>query len=85
MFENCRPESQQDIACVAAQRWGDPQRGVSSPRGCDGSNPVELLVYEYGGQILLIARLDNPGKGPSRTAVQNIDCPADLTREKRNE
>lgn len=47
--------------------------GFLCPQGCNGSNRVELFVYENEGRILLVSRLDNLGKGASGAAVQNMN------------
>lgn len=41
-----------------------------SPSGCNGTNRLEIFVYGRDGQILVISRLDNLGKGASGAAVQ---------------
>ena len=38
--------------------------------GCNGTNLAELSVHGNDEQILLVARLDNLGKGASGAAVQ---------------
>jgi len=45
------------------------------PEDLNGSNRLELFVYanDDGGQALVIARLDNLGKGASGAAVQNLN------------
>ena len=47
--------------------------GFLSPLGCNGTNKVELFVYENKEQTLIVARLDNLGKGASGAAVQNMN------------
>lgn len=47
--------------------------GFLCPQGCNGTNRVELFVYENRGHVLLVARLDNLGKGASGAAVQNMN------------
>jgi len=47
--------------------------GFLCPQGCNDTNRVELFVYENEGCALLIARLDNLGKGASGAAVQNMN------------
>ncbi len=44
-------------------------------KACNGSNDLRLYVFgnEDAGQALLIAQLDNLGKGASGSAVQNIN------------
>ena len=46
-----------------------------TPHGLSGSNRAELQVYGNadGSQALLLARLDNLGKGASGAAVQNLN------------
>lgn len=43
------------------------------PLGCNGTNRIELFVFGNMERILLIARLDNLGKGASGAAVQNMN------------
>lgn len=40
------------------------------PMGCNGTNRAELFVFGHDEQILVLARLDNLGKGASGAAVQ---------------
>jgi N-acetyl-gamma-glutamyl-phosphate reductase len=44
--------------------------GYFDVQGCNDSNRVELFVYGNDTQVLLMARLDNLGKGASGAAVQ---------------
>jgi N-acetyl-gamma-glutamyl-phosphate reductase len=46
-----------------------------APEALNGTNRMELFVFEGAsdGHLLLVARLDNLGKGASGAAVQNID------------
>jgi N-acetyl-gamma-glutamyl-phosphate reductase len=48
--------------------------GKIEPEALNDSNQVELRVYGHAerGQAVLVARLDNLGKGASGAAVQNI-------------
>jgi len=48
--------------------------GKIDPLALNGTNKMELRVYsnEEFGQVVLIARLDNLGKGASGAAVQNL-------------
>ena len=43
------------------------------PDALNGTNRLELFVYGHSDQILLMARLDNLGKGASGAAVQNMN------------
>ena len=47
--------------------------GCLSPLGCNDTNRLELFVFGHEEQILIIARLDNLGKGASGAAVQNLN------------
>jgi N-acetyl-gamma-glutamyl-phosphate reductase len=47
--------------------------GALTPTACNGTNDVELFVTGHDEQILLMARLDNLGKGASGAAVQNLN------------
>ncbi|MES1177261.1 MAG: N-acetyl-gamma-glutamyl-phosphate reductase [Myxococcales bacterium] len=47
--------------------------GYLSPIECNDTNRLELFVFGHDTQILLVARLDNLGKGASGAAVQNLN------------
>jgi len=47
--------------------------GFLSPLGCNGTNRLEIFVFSRGDNALLVARLDNLGKGASGAAVQNMN------------
>lgn len=53
------------------------------PEGMNGTNLLELFVFDNPAkeQALLVARLDNLGKGASGAAVQNIDLMLGLSGE----
>lgn len=42
-------------------------------KACNGTNRVDLLVFASGQHALLVARLDNLGKGASGAAVQSMN------------
>ena len=44
--------------------------GFFDVQACNDSNRCELFVFANGGQVLLMSRLDNLGKGASGAAVQ---------------
>lgn len=50
------------------------------PQGLNGTNDMRLFVFghEERGQALLVAQLDNLGKGASGAAVQNLNLMLDL-------
>ncbi|MEJ6670248.1 MAG: N-acetyl-gamma-glutamyl-phosphate reductase [Pseudomonadales bacterium] len=43
------------------------------PQACNGSNRVDLFAFGDAHQSLLVARLDNLGKGAAGAAVQNLN------------
>lgn len=47
--------------------------GYFSPTACNGTNDVELFVFGQADQVLVVARLDNLGKGAAGAAVQNLN------------
>lgn len=49
------------------------------PEGLNGTDLMELRVYGRDGHALLVARLDNLGKGASGAAVQNAEIMLGLT------
>jgi len=49
------------------------ENGFLSATTCNGTNRVEFFVFGHKHQILLVARLDNLGKGASGAAVQNMN------------
>ena len=53
---------------------GDPPKELN-PEALNGTNQMELFVFENANneQAVLIARLDNLGKGAGRAALQNVD------------
>jgi N-acetyl-gamma-glutamyl-phosphate reductase len=76
-----------DLQAVLARRYaGEPfvqvfpvgaetalEGGFLAPTTCNGTNRIELMVFGHPDQMLLIARLDNLGKGASGAAVQNLN------------
>jgi N-acetyl-gamma-glutamyl-phosphate reductase len=54
----------------------DPQtlaEGFFDVQGCNDSNRVDIFVFAHDTQALLMARLDNLGKGASGAAVQAMN------------
>lgn len=47
--------------------------GFISPLDCNDTNRLDLFVFGHEEQILVVARLDNLGKGASGAAVQNLN------------
>ena len=47
--------------------------GFLDPLAANGTNRIDLFVYGHDTRILLVARLDNLGKGASGAAVQSLN------------
>jgi N-acetyl-gamma-glutamyl-phosphate reductase len=47
--------------------------GYLNPIACNDTNRLELFVFGHEQQSLIVARLDNLGKGASGAAVQNLN------------
>jgi len=59
---------------VRVMPLGDPDSvGGLDVQACNDTNRVDLFVFGRAGQALLIARLDNLGKGASGAAVQSMN------------
>lgn len=52
---------------------GQLLNGYLTPVATNGTNLIELFVFGNAEQILLVARLDNLGKGAAGSAVQNMN------------
>jgi N-acetyl-gamma-glutamyl-phosphate reductase len=46
------------------------EEGFYDVQACNDSNRVDIHVFAAGGQAIVMARLDNLGKGASGAAVQ---------------
>ena len=53
--------------------------GFLNPESANGTNRVDIFVYGHDGQMILIARLDNLGKGAAGAAVQNLNLMLQVT------
>ena len=64
-------------ACVQLrllEASGDGAERLLDPTACNGTNRVELTELPHpSGHMLLVAILDNLGKGASGAAVQNLN------------
>ena len=73
-------------ACIEARYRGEPcvkvyplgagealDAGFLDPQSANGTNRIDLFVFGRGARIMLVARLDNLGKGASGAAVQNLN------------
>ena len=47
--------------------------GFLSATTLNGTNNVDIFLYDHGDAILIVSRLDNLGKGASGAAVQNMN------------
>ena len=47
--------------------------GFFDVEGCNDTNRLDIFVFGHEGQMLVIARLDNLGKGASGAAIQNMN------------
>lgn len=61
------------FVAVAPLAEDGPDDGFFDPEACNGTNRAEIFVFGHEERILLLARLDNLGKGSSGAAVQNIN------------
>lgn len=52
---------------------GNTDGGFFNPEGSNDSNRVDLFVFGHADRMLVIARLDNLGKGASGAAVQSMN------------
>lgn len=62
------------FVCVADEAETTALKGKLEPQALNGTNMLELFVFGHAekGQAVLVARLDNLGKGASGAAVQNL-------------
>ena len=59
---------------VAPQTGAAPDEWALDPRACNDTNRIDLHVYPHpSGHVLLVAILDNLGKGASGAAIQNLN------------
>lgn len=58
---------------VSVQAYGGEPPAELNPEALNGTNRLELFVFDNAksGQAVLVARLDNLGKGAGRAALQN--------------
>jgi N-acetyl-gamma-glutamyl-phosphate reductase len=66
---------QRFVSVMPFEAGGAPSVAVIGPEALAGTNRMEIYVFENEalGHILLMARMDNLGKGASGAAVQNLD------------
>ena len=61
------------VRVIEAPFDNELDEGYLSPTACNGSNRIDLMVFGRDQQILVVARLDNLGKGAAGAAVQNLN------------
>jgi len=73
-------EGAQQVKVVREKEQG-PREGRLDAEGLNGTDRMELFVYANGSQrqAVLVARLDNLGKGAAGAAVENIKLMLGLT------
>jgi N-acetyl-gamma-glutamyl-phosphate reductase len=52
---------------------GDLDEGFLDPTACNNTNRLDIFVFGHETQAMLVARLDNLGKGASGAAVQSMN------------
>ena len=82
-----RPVRPQDLVELFAERYANDacinvirpdgsaalDEGFLDPLACNETNRVDLMVFGNEERILVVARLDNLGKGAAGAAVQNLN------------
>jgi len=69
-------ERYSDEVFVRVRPLNDPEtlsNGFFNTQRCNDSNRAELFVFAQGSQVLLMACIDNLGKGASGAAIQNMN------------
>ena len=72
----CLEARYRDEPCVEVFALGDDDvldAGFLDPLAANGTNRIDLFVYGHDARVMLVARLDNLGKGASGAAVQNLN------------
>ena len=72
----CLAARYRDEPCVEVFPPGDEDvldAGFLDPLSANGTDRIDLFVYGDDARLLLLARLDNLGKGASGAAVQNLN------------
>ena len=73
---DCLDARYRDEPCVQVFPLGAEDAldaGFLDPAAANGTDRIELFVYGHDARIMLVARLDNLGKGASGAAVQNLN------------
>ena len=75
-------ENERFIRVIAAYEEDCLEDGFLSPVACNGTNQLDIMVFGHDTQVVVIARLDNLGKGASGAAVQNLNIMMGLEETK---
>ncbi len=62
--------------CINVKPFADEESlhdGFMDPQAANGTNRLDLFVFGHEEQTVLVARLDNLGKGAAGAAVQNLN------------
>lgn len=75
LAERYETESCINVLSVGATEDSDfsSNGGFLDPQGANDTNRIDLLVFGHTEQMVIVARLDNLGKGASGAAVQNLN------------
>ena len=75
-ISQCLAERYADEACINIIPPNDTNclvDGFLEPQSANGTNRLDLMAYGHDQQVVVIARLDNLGKGAAGAAVQNLN------------
>ncbi len=72
-IHDCLAAHYRQQACVTVQPYGMEPPAELDPEALNGTNRMDLFVFDNPklGQAVMVARLDNLGKGAGRAALQN--------------
>lgn len=73
---DCLMQRYQSELFVRVMPMGDPetlQTGFLDCQRCNDTNRADVFVFSNGDQVILMASIDNLGKGASGAAVQNMN------------
>jgi N-acetyl-gamma-glutamyl-phosphate reductase len=60
-------------ACIRVASAGEAHPDMMDPAACNGTNRADIFVLGNGDEYLLMARLDNLGKGACGAAIQDLN------------
>lgn len=68
-----RYETEPCIRVLPAGAEEELDQGFLDPQAANGTNRIDLLIFGHEDQMVMVARLDNLGKGAAGAAVQNLN------------